>query len=95
MVKVEPGIRSSIVSVWTSTHREQYESSMRNQKMTRPISEPGPISDCVLTEQCIAVTDWPDNFLIFHTRSLWAEVQTDTMEERVSESMVSVWLMPG
>ena len=62
---------------------------MRNQKMI------GRISDCVSTEQCIAVTDWPDHFLISHTVSLWAEVKTDTMEERMTESMLSVWLMPG
>ena len=55
---------------------------MRNQKMI------GPISDYVSTEQCIAVTDWPDHFLISYTHSLWAEVQTDTVEERVSESHV-------
>ena len=58
---------------------------MRNQKMI------GPISDCVSTEKCIAVTDWPDHFLISHTRSLCAEVQTDIVEERVSESMLLVW----
>ena len=54
-----------------------------------------PITDCDTLFGCNAVTDWPDHFLISHTRSLWAEVQTDTMEERVSESMLSVWLMPG
>ena len=53
----------------------------------------GPIDDCVSTEQCIRVTDWPNRFLISHTRFLWAEVQTDTMEECMGE--LSVWLMPG
>ena len=29
-----------------------------------------------------AATDWPDHILISHTGSLWAEVQTDIVEER-------------
>ena len=35
------------------------------------------------------------NFQISHTHSLWAEVQPDTVEERMSESRLSVWLMAG
>ena len=42
-----------------------------------------------------AVTDWPDHFLISHTGFLWAKVQTDTMEERMSESMMPGYYLPG